>query len=340
MFGRNLGGVDSLDLITAALGIPILSLALAAVALAAVALVRRRRPGPVRQAADSPDRDVTARYDVEQRALGWGAVGVIVVFVAESILRGYVWDLVDVASWWRHAVPLFSASLALLMALALIVGRGTSAPQVPLLPATRRTSAAFGPRRLLPLGAVTLGILVATTVAAGIVSSPDDRGRFIYLEIPLPNTTVDPIRPWFYGWTYGVPVLVSAVLLAAVVALALRTNATRPFLRPDTAEAERIARRRVATGIVRIATAALFLALAGAWRFIGSAVIETMTLADDVSETTYEAALPFAALARWGQGLAPLIEIAAFLLLLLAARSTLPKRRASAHVPLQPVAAA
>ena len=78
----------------------------------------------------------------------------------------------------------------------------------------------------------------------------------------------DPSR--FYGWAYGVPVLVCPTVLTTVTWAALHPNAARPYIRPETVTAERDARREVAVGTVRIATAGMLLALAGASRLMAA----------------------------------------------------------------------
>jgi hypothetical protein len=103
--------------------------------------------------------------------------------------------------------------------------------------------------------------------------------------------------------------------------MTLRSNAVRPFLRPETVGAEQGARVEIASGVVRIASAGTLLALAGAWRFIARAgSISQLTTVDAEGrsgsyETTWRYA-EFAVAAGW---LAPALEITAFVLLLLVA---------------------
>jgi len=117
----------------------------------------------------------------------------------------------------------------------------------------------------------------------------------------------------------------------------LHTNATRPFMRPETVTAEREARREVAIGTVRIATAGMLLAPAGAWRFIASAGSTSSLVINGQNEgNSYEVAWRYAELATAAGWLAPVLEIAAFVLLLLVA-SSLRRRPAakSEHAELK-----
>lgn len=260
----------------------------------------------------------TARYRPEHRALGIGAIAVVLVFAAENIVRGYLLNLSDIVEWWQYATPVFVAVLCLAVTLALIVLRGTNQPEQPVVPTARRTWLSFSPRAGL-IGAVAAFIaLLGTTIAAGLASSSDDRGRFIYLEIPVPNTEIEPLRPWFYGWDFGVPVLLCLAALALVTWATLRRNAMRPYLRPETLTAERQARVQIASGTVAIATAAMLLALGGAFRFIGRyGAMSQLTVGND--GTTYDLAWQYAEFAAVARSLAPALEITGFALLLLVA---------------------
>ena len=257
----------------------------------------------------------TARYRPEHRALGIGAIAVILVFAAENIVRGYLLNLADIVEWWQYATPVFAAVLCLAVALALIVLRGTTQPEQPVVPTARRTWLSFSPRTgLIGAGAAFIALL-GTTTAAGLASSSDDRGRFIYLEIPVPNTEIEPLRPWFYGWDFGVPVLLCLAALALVTWATLRRNAMRPYLRPETVTAERQARVQIASGTVAIATAAILLALGGAFRFIGRyGALSQLTVGNDGA--TYDMAWQYAEFAAVARYLAPALEITAFALLL------------------------
>lgn len=315
--------IDPLTLAVAALAQPVATLAIAALATGAIVLLARmRREGRARRTTHlAPEAAgvVAARHRPERVALAIAAVAVIAALVTEDLAgasRSY-----DTVSWWRYVVPIGVAALGLAVVLGVIAVRGTRAPEEPMLTAERRTWMSFGPRAGLAVAGVALLALIATTVGAGAASSPDGDGRHVWLEIPIPNEpSIDPIRVWFYGWAYGVPVLIGAVVLVGLLLACLRSNAARPYIRPETVAAEREGRRVLASGAVRIATAGMLLALAGAWRLIGSAgslsglVVEGANGGAPYDATWRRAELAVAA--GWG---APLVEIAAFVLLLLVA---------------------
>ncbi|WP_104163546.1 hypothetical protein [Cryobacterium sp. N22] len=314
--------IGPLDLAAAAFTLPLFSLVLAALIVVGTLLVPRLRHRFGGLAAPSGTRPpaVAARYRPEHRALGIGAIAVVVVYAVEKVVRGYLLNLVDIVEWWQYATPLFAAVLCLTVGLALIVVRGAPGPEQPVLPTARRTWLSFGPRAGLIGGAVALVALLATTIAAGLASSSDERGRFIYLEIPVPNTQLEPLRPWFYGWDFGVPVLICLAALALVTWATLRRNALRPYLRPETVTAERSARAQVASGAVAIATAATLLALGGAFRLIGRyGSMSQLTVGNDGAGTTYDMTWRYAEFAAAAQWLAPALEITGFALLLFVA---------------------
>lgn len=319
--------LSPLELAGAALTLPIVSmvcLTIAALVVAGAFLIRRLRPLPRRSASlsESTQRSVATRYRPEQRALGIAAIAVIVVVLAESGSR-YLFHFADVVSWWRYATPLLAAAIGLAVVLSLVLSRGTTPPEQPVLPAARRTWTSFGPRAGLIGAGVAVVLLLVTTLAAGLASSADERGRFIYLAIPIPNESIDPIRPWFYGWAYGVPVLICLVPLVAVTWAVLRSNAMRPFLRPEAVDAERAARARIARASVYVATAGILLALAGAWRFIAAAAtFSGLTIQDGNVSQSYEVIWRYAEFAVAAGWLAPIVEITAFVLLLLVASTS------------------
>ena len=311
---------NPLALVEALLTLPLFSLVIAGVVVVVISLARRTTRASV------PDR-----YARELRVLGVVAIGVIVVFAIENIVRGYVLCmvgqcLVDVVDWWRYPTPLLAAALGLAVVVVLITTSGTVAPEEPVLPTSRRTWTTFGPRGGLVAAGVTMAALVVTTVASGLASSSDENGRFIYLELAAPNTSLEPLRPWFYGWSYGVPVLISVGMLGLVTWVLLSRNAARPYVRADTVAAEQGARSSVATAAVHIATAGGLLALGGVFRFVASANLSSVSV--NGSEP-YELVSRYAALASAAGWIAPVLEVIGFtLLLLVAVRSVRTSTRA------------
>lgn len=312
--------IDPGQLLGAAHTLPVVSLVLAAIIVGGIALLSRepaRRRGRVRL-APSAAAGVVSRYTPEHRVLGITAIAVILAFTVEDVVTGYFLDLYNVVSWWRYATPLFTAAVGLAVLLVFVVGRGSTPPERPVLPAVRRTWRSFSSRVGSAGAAIALFALTATTVAAGLASSNIGDGPYVYLEIGVPNEAIDPIRPWFYGWAYGIPVLLCIVALVGLAVGALQASSARAFLRPETVVAEQRERRDLATGIARIVTASALLALAGAWRFIADAgSVSGLTVMGDGGDDSYEAFWRYGEIAAVGGWLAPVLEIAAFVLLLL-----------------------
>lgn len=310
----------------ALLSMPWVSLILAALIAIGISVSphwRARTANRARLATTTSDR-VSARYSPEHRALGVVALTMIAVVITESLVSGYAVNLNGVVSWWRYALPVFIAGVGVAVLIALIATRGTSSPERPVVSA-RRTWLTFTSPFASACAAASILALTATTFLAGRASSNIDGGPYVFLEIDVPNATIDPIRPWFYGWAYGVPVLVCTAALVAVVVAAMHASAARPFLRAETVLAEQHERRDIATGITRVATSGALLALAGAWRFIAEAGSgTTLTIQGDDGNASYEAFWRYGEVAAVGGWLAPAIEIAAFVLLLLVSAQLCP----------------
>lgn len=325
-----------MDLVRAAFSLPLFSLFLAVVIVGAILIFGSRPQIAARQAqavTAGVIRAVHARYRVERLVLAITAVLVIVVFAVENVLRGYVLHLGELLPWWRFATALFVAALGLGVVAAIEV-RGAKPPEVPVVSGARRTWTSFGPRVGLIGGVAVLVAILVTSIAAGMAAYVDSRGDSAWLEIPIPNEeTIDPMRVHFYGWTYGVPVLICAALLAAATWGVLQANASRPYIRPETVAAERHARRAVARDAVRIATAAMLLGLAGAWRLIASNGTGSGLVIEGKNDgAPYEAIWRYAELAAVAGWAAPVLEVLAFaVLLLVAVRLRAPKVPAEAE---------
>lgn len=326
---------DPTQLIGAALSQPPVSFVLALVLAGGLGLFAGGRVRGVGLLPAAEPRSVRARYVPERRAVGVVAVMMIALFFADYVLRGYILTGADQLHWWRFATPIACAAIGAGVVLALIVIRGTAPAEAAVVSVERRSWGSFSPRfALIGVGVIAL-ILTATTVSAGIASSPNGRGQYTWLIIPIPNEgTIDPIRLPFYGWTYGVPVLVSLGALLAVAWFALDRNAAPPYLRADTVVVERSARREIARNVTRVTAAAMLLTLAGAWRFIARAGSGSqLTVMGQNDDNPYDATwryAEFAVAAGWG---APLLEIVGFTLLLLVAGAGLRRRRVTRDLP-------
>lgn len=317
---ESLSSVGFVGLLSIAFSIQTFSLVVAALLAPLILIVakiredRRGQGGPTASPAA-----VAGWYRAERVTLGVAAGAVIAAFVFVYHVPGYLFDLVDVVEWWKYATPVFAAVLGLAAAVVVIVFKRSRRSEQPVLSPARRTWSSFsGTLGLIGVG-VSAVALVGTTIAAGSASSADAAGRFIYLDLMAPNASMPTVRPWFYGWAFGVPVLVCTVALIAVTWLALHANAARPYRRADTMNAERLARTRTATAVTQIATGGMLLALGGAWRFIAQAGTMSRVVVDDgAQEQVYDTTWRFAEFALAAGWLAPAVEITALVLLLLA----------------------
>ncbi|GAA3658913.1 hypothetical protein [Microbacterium marinilacus] len=290
--------VDWLSLIPAT---PVVSLVVALAVGNAVLLFRRERRVAPALTADRP-----AHADA-----AFGAAAVIVLHLGTDIVGGRLLEVdAQTVSWWRCAMPLLAGTAVLVVMRLLLPGRRPGAP--PVMPTTRRTWLTFGRRAERLAAAAAVATLVAVTVASGLQSTPDADGRYVHVEIPIPNEDIDPLRPWFYGWAYGVPVLIClAVLLVAGIAV-LRGNAARPYRDPETVAAERRSRESIARAATAVVGGAAMLTLGGALRFVSHA--RTTSLEID-GQGIYEASWRYAELAAIGGWLAPVAEVLGFLAL-------------------------
>ncbi|WP_022889323.1 hypothetical protein [Agromyces italicus] len=303
-------------LIAALFSLPLFNLGVAAFLTWLLLAFRRARSAPP-VASDRFTDTVAGRYRPEVLTLSIGAIAVIVIYAVENIVRGYVLHLVDIVEWWQYATPVFAVFLVVLLLLVVIALR-RRAPETTSRSTLRRTWSSFGSRAaLIGTGGVAI-LLVATTFGAGLASSADDRRRFIYLSIPVPNTDISSLQLWFYGWSFGVPVLVCTALLITGTWAVLHVSAIRPFMRAETVAPESAERSGIATGTALLAAAGMLLALGGAWRFIArSGTASKLGVGDD--PTMYDVIWKYAELAALAGWLAPVAEIIGFVLLLLVA---------------------
>jgi len=333
--------INPLELAGAAFSSPLVSLVGALVIAGVVGLIATRTGRSAARGPAAEGRTLRTRYAPEHRALGIVALATLIVFLADFLIRTYV-SGVGLA-WWAFAVPLACAVIGVGVVFGIIATHGTTPPDSPIVPSARRTWLSFSSAPTLVVAGVALLALVSTSVAAGVASSPDDEGRYVWLTIPIPNEgDIDPIRVPFYGWTYSLPVLVCLAVLVAVTWATLDRNAARPYVKPETVAAERVARRTSARGTVRIMTAATLLALAAAWRLIaGAGSISTLTVMGQNGDAPYDAVWRFAELAVAAGWCAPVLEVIAFTLLLLVAATGLRRTRVanSSPTPAEPAQA-
>lgn len=331
------GVLECGQILGALFSMPWVSLILAAIIVVGLAVSPRHRVrGRSRlRLIPTASAGIVARYSPEHRTLGTAAIALIIVFLAENLITGYALNLQGVVSWWRYATPLFTASVGVTVLLAIIVTRGSTPPEHPVVSA-RRTWLSFSSPAGATGAALALLILAATTILAGLASSNLNGGPYVYLAVEVPNETIDPVRPWFYGWAYGIPVLICILAIAAITVAALHANSARAFLRPDTVVAEQRERRDIATGISRIVTSAALLALAGAWRFIADAgSITELTVEGDGRSDSYTVFWRYGEIAATGGWLAPVLEVVAFVLLFMMTAQLSPRRYDTEQTPTE-----
>lgn len=180
-------------------------------------------------------------------AWAFGYAAVAVFFSAPRVL------------WWENALPVTVAALGM-FALLLV---GKSAADVPTVQGSvvRRTWRSFCPTWLPVSTAVLAFLLIALTLAAGAASSPDDEGKYVLLEFKMGGGSTN-----FYGWTYGVPVLVAMILMLSMTILNLRAVALPRFQSPATVVTETAQRRDASFVLSALALGTMLLTLGGALR--------------------------------------------------------------------------
>ena len=123
---------------------------------------------------------------------------------------------------------------------------------------TPRTPLSFVPTRGSSILAVVVILQIAFLIFTGATSSPDESGR--YRMIAFQTADSGSASSPYAGWFYGLPLLVTTVILVATTLLALwRVSSTPALPHPDLAEVDAGWRRATARIIVAIGGAALLL---------------------------------------------------------------------------------
>ncbi|MEV1130533.1 hypothetical protein [Agromyces sp. NPDC049794] len=177
--------------------------------------------------------------------------------------------------WWsdyadprveRFAIPMAAAIVAVVAYIAFSARRpaGRQLREVDLTP---RSLWSFGSSSWFTLWAVLTGLLAMTVVLAGLASSTDDSGRHIMILIQIGGSQAGTI---FFGWSFGLPVLVTLVALNGVVMIALWRIA-RPAVPADPVlrDNDRAARRNQSRTVLSITSGAMAFTLGASWLFIG-----------------------------------------------------------------------
>ena len=281
------------------------------------ALVQLPRSGQVR----------TVRWVA--RGGGWSAV---LIFAIGALVQARVLSYPEIA-WWRYAAPLVAA-VASVVAIVILLTIWASTSVAPFISIRRRTWFGFGsPRRVAAASAVVAAVLI-TCVTAGFASSPDDLGRYTWIEFTLGDSA--PMKSTFFGWAFGLPVIVVISVLAALTFWALNANAVRPFTSAALEAQEARDRSAIAGLVVHLVTATGLLTLGAAWQLIGDAGLASSGgIGSDVGELAIQP--PYGAIAPLIVGIGFLIQstaVASLLLIGFATATATASTKESASKPV------
>lgn len=218
-----------------------------AIAVFAALIVARRAP----RTDVAPFTRRVARLGGLAIAVSWALMQLAPMFASEP------WRVM----WWLMLPPAVVASTAVAIILARTL-RDPSTPEVPVTPVVRRGWLSFTRRRDWAVTASAFGALLALSVAAGLASSPDDDGLYSRISIPVGDQGAG--SSTFFGWAYSVPLVIVTTVLLVLLYLALRSNAGRPFRRPDTVGAETEQRRTTSVVLFALAGASVLIGLSDA----------------------------------------------------------------------------
>lgn len=306
---------------------------------AVIVLATRNRRATV--ATDGPPVALRRAVLVRRMALA-GSLAVLVTYVAVSsvsilhLLSRYfarqflpMFGAVTDVRWWVFALPVVAAIVCFTV-LIVLLPREDSKQEAPVAPVRARGWLTFSRKREWVTGGVVVSLLVLTCVVAGAASSPDDDGWYSLIEIPVGD--LDSGAATFFGWAHGVPVLITTALLTTLLVAILSLNSRRPYMRPETVEAESAARRATAKTVVLLYIASLLLPLGGAWSMTGYAGLGSVGVGiPGVGEFMYSTG--YAAIAPLIVTAGGVAQVSAVVLLLLTARAGMtPRRRASVPV--------
>ena len=234
-------------------GIALVGYVLCVVAVVAIVwLIVRRRPQrgeplapPVRSLLDAARRRAVI-------AVVFSGVVIVALFVAGYFLNALVGLPVVLA-------PALGGAAGLLLYSAtpprVVVVESDAAREASL---TRRTPLSFLPTLGASLLAVVVIVQIVFLIFTGVTSSPDDSGR--YRMIAFQTADSGSASGPYAGWFYGVPLLVTTVILVATTLLALwRVSSTPALPQRELAEVDAGWRRATNRIIVAISGAALLL---------------------------------------------------------------------------------
>ncbi len=226
---------------------PIIAVVVTAAIFMAVMLLTRRVPSPAADPAPT-----ARRFGAASGAVLFAAFAVVyAAMISGLFFEPWAYQ------WWQYPLPLIVGTVALIVITVVLWARRTTV-EAPVHPVRRRDWWSFSSRGDLAALAAVVGVTALTCVIAG--SNSD------WMTIDLPSGGG---YATFFGWAYGIPVLIGTVLVGGLTVVALRVNSQPPFSRPESAPAETAARRLMAMTIARVSIAAMLLPLGGALISIG-----------------------------------------------------------------------
>lgn len=181
--------------------------------------------------------------------LGWLAGDIAVIAIGHIV-------------WWRYAAPLVGVCVGLGLLLVVVVRR-SSRVEVAVPPTLRRTWRTFSSGREIVAALAVVGAVGLVTVCAGLASSPDAAGNWDQIDLPGQGSAS------FFGWRYGLPLLITAGAVIVLAAIALHRDSTRPYTRPDVVTAQIDLRRATASAVLRPVIGASTLCLGAIFMFVG-----------------------------------------------------------------------
>lgn len=188
---------------------------------------------------------------------------VIAIWIVDVAVQT-LWVRFPTMLWWSLALPL-AITAAGVLAVAFSVPRRARRTGEPTLVGIRRTWLSFTDRLPLTLTGIAGALILVVTLICGAVSSPDEYGRYVFINFGDAGVAT------FYGWMFGVPVLIGLLLLITASLTALSRIATPPFSSPLAAQNETISRRTVSNAVVYLTGSVLALTLGGILKMIGGA---------------------------------------------------------------------
>lgn len=233
-----------------------------------------------------------------------------------------------------YLAPVLSVLLctAVLLTRRAAMGRPTGERAQPLVGTAEHISAPSGARWWFLAWGMALSALVLAVVWAGLISEPDEYGRYLLHTIELDHiaegTSVTGSIT-IAGWYFGLPVIVAALLLAALVLIAVRMQ-TRGPLAPDSDHDIHL-RRTATRTLLTLSGGAFIVTLAWVLSSIGSAARMTAGISQIMVSS------PLAPIAAPVSVLGMVLEGVGIALLLLPLFSRLPR---STGVSVQDEAAA